>query len=97
MILRVSFQIVIRVVEHGKCISVNIIMHTAVFIVQPFSVRVPKILCISPVSDIPVAHLYIIRIIGITISFAGNPSRKPERITPSSPIILPRGSRKTER
>lgn len=34
------------------------------------------------------------RIIGITISFAGKPRIKARRIMPSRPMILPTGSRK---
>lgn len=38
--LLVSLYTVIQVVEHGKCIRVNSIVHTAVLIVQPLETRI---------------------------------------------------------
>ena len=92
--LLVSFQIVIIVVEQGKCIRVNIIMHTAVFIVQPFSVRSCK--SPAPSAAFPFEP-YIISMIGRTISFAGKPRINPVSISPLSPIIFPSGERKSQR
>ena len=83
--------------EHGKCISVKMIMHTAVFIVHPLLLSTDISSFAADASVIAGQLWYIIRIIGSTISLAGKPSKKPERIAPSSPISLPAGSRNSDR
>lgn len=85
-LLPVSFLTVSSVVEHGQCIRVKIIVFTAVSHVQPLS----ESRCLTAVRSVtavmlPVA-IYAITIMGITVSFAGNPSINAIKITPSSPI-----------
>ena len=96
LILCVSFFIVNIVVEQGQCIKENSIMLIAVIHVQPLSTNN----CfntdrLSSSSIFPFA-IYAMMIIGITISFAGNPKIKARRITPSNPITLANGSKKSE-
>ena len=85
--LLVSFLMVRQVVEHGKCINENNITHMAVIHVHPLFINSvfnsTKLLnsLIAPVC------IYAIIIIGITISLAGNPSKKAIRMTPSNPNI----------
>ena len=82
-----------QVVEQGKWNIVNKIIFIAVIIVQPLFIR--RFLKVSS-SDISVSvppAVYAIIMIGTTISFAGIPSIKANMITPSSPKILPNGSR----
>lgn len=91
-ILFVSFLIVRHVVPHGKWHNENIIVHSALQYVQPFSMRSifndEMSRFVSFDSDI-----YAIIAIGITISFAGNPSIKASNITPSNPNNFANGSR----
>lgn len=92
-LLPVSFFIVIQVVAHGKWNTVKISIHSAVFIVQPFATRTAHSSVLSLISTRLPCDIYDMRIMGTTISFAGNPSIKASRITPSSPISEPRGSK----
>ena len=91
--LPVSFLIVNMVVEQGQCIRENSIMLTAVVHVHPFAQS--KVLSsFRPASSIILEFaVYAIIIIGITISFAGNPRINAISITPSSPIKRAKGSR----
>ena len=92
LILLVSFFIIREVVPQGKCISENIIVHIAVLIVHPFSNNntfndeISKL--VRDDSDI-----YVIIIIGITISLAGKPNINENSITPSIPKCLANGSK----
>ena len=94
LMLWVSFFIVRQVVAHGKCNNENNITQSAVIQVQPFATSK---LCNSErlwySVKLPV-DIYAINIIGITISLAGNPNIKANKITPSNPISLANGSRK---
>ena len=92
--LPVSFFMVKTVVAQGQWKSVKIAVHTAVLIVQPLSI---KICLIKEISGTPVKFFedkYPIKIMGKTISFAGNPKINANRINPSRPIALPSGSSK---
>lgn len=85
-----------QVVAHGKWKSVKIIIQRAVLTVQPFATRSAQSSVLSLNSTrLPCAR-YDIKIIGTTISFAGNPKINAIIITPSSPISLPKGSKKSE-
>jgi hypothetical protein len=67
----------------------------AVLIVHPFSIRICRI---KVISGTPVKFLedkYPIKIIGKTISLAGNPKTNAKIIIPSSPIAFPNGLRKS--
>ena len=94
--LFVSFLIVRQVVEHGKCMREKITVQTAVIIVQPLSVNsaLKSARLSSSISE-PVER-YAIIIIGKTISLAGNPRIKANKITPSSPKNCANGSKKSE-
>jgi hypothetical protein len=82
-----------QVVEQGKWNKVKISIFTAVNIVHPFSVRRFFKVYRSDMSvRFPLA-VYAIIMIGTTISLAGMPSIKANIITPSSPRILPKGSK----
>ena len=95
-ILPVSFFIVKQVVEHGKWHNENISTHIAVVIVQPLLTKIDlKLSKLSYSTKLPVA-IYVISIIGITISLAGNPKIKEIKITPSIPINFPKGSKNNE-
>lgn len=94
LILFVSLYIVIHVVEHGQCISENITVHMAVFIVHPLISNISFISTSEFVSTNCPDMVYAISAIGKTISFAGKPSIKAIKITPSNPKILPNGSKK---
>ena len=92
--LFVSFPMVIQVVEQGQCISENKMVHTAVNHVQPLSTKSACNCVRSLISmRLPVA-MYVIIIMGTTISLAGNPRINANRITPSSPRSCAKGSRK---
>lgn len=94
--LPVSFFIVKHVVPHGKWNREKIIVHIAVVSVQPLSTNNIFNIAKSSIStNIPVS-IYVIIIIGITISFAGNPKINAIRITPSNPINFANGSKKSE-
>lgn len=90
----VSFLIVRSVVEQGKCIRVKIITQSAVTGVQPFAVNSSNI-CDGAISASTPCCIYIITISGITISFAGSPSKNAVTMTPSKPINRPNGSKKS--
>ena len=93
-ILFVSFFIEKHVVEHGKWNNVNIIKQTAVTTVHPFDINnMDNSLRLLYSARTPVP-LYIIRIMGRTISLAGNPSMKAVIMVPSRPINTPKGSKK---
>lgn len=94
--LLVSFFIVINVVEHGQCISENIIVFIAVSQVQPLFMKISFISKILSIPTIVPFAKYVMIIIGITISFAGKPRIKAINITPSSPIIFANGSKNVE-
>ena len=89
----VSFFIVIRVVAQGQCSKKKTITHIAVIGVQPFALNNWNMESIVPTSDIELLFVYVIIIIGITISFAGIPKINDKSITPSRPINLPMGSK----
>lgn len=91
--LLVSLYIVMHVVEHGQCISEKSMVHSAVIQVQPLCASNSLSAVKSVISISRPSAIYDIIISGITISFAGNPKIKAIRITPSSPISLPNGSR----
>ena len=95
-ILLVSFFIVIQVVAQGQCIREKIIVHKAVTHVQPLDTNI-SLSSVSVVYSVryPV-DIYAIRIIGIKISLAGSASINASKITPSSPIIRPIGSKKSD-
>lgn len=84
--LCVSFFIVRTVVEHGQWNSEKTIVHIAVVVFQPFDTKSSFTAVKFPVSESTPDAVYAIIIIGITISFAGNPSINAIKITPSSPI-----------
>lgn len=94
--LCVSFFIVSTVVEHGQWKSEKIIVHIAVVMFQPFDTKSSFTAVRLPVSESTPDAVYAIITIGITISFAGNPSINAIKITPSSPIRRANGSRKSE-
>lgn len=94
LVLLVSLCMVKRVVPHGKCISENSIVHKAVNVLQPLFVKRVQSVAGDETSVKLLAHKYAITIIGITISLAGNPNINAIKITPSSPIILAKGSKK---
>lgn len=94
--LFVSFFIVRNVVEHGQCNSENTIKHNATPISHPLFMSRS---CSVPMLSMPkrvLFDIYDIIMIGITISFAGHPKIKANRITPSSPISMANGSKKLE-
>ena len=94
--LPVSFFIVKTVVEHGQCIIENIIVFTAVIQVHPFCTN-KSFNCVRLSKSVIVLwFIYVIMIIGITISLAGKPSINANNITPSSPINCANGSKKSE-
>lgn len=68
----------------------------AVFIVQPFWMKISFIIFSEGRSVKEEAERYPIIIIGITISFAGSPKINASRITPSSPKRVANGSKKAE-
>ena len=93
--LFVSFFIVKTVVEQGQWKREKTIVQRAVVISQPFETKI----FLSSERDeyslrLPLFR-YAIKMMGITISFAGKPRIKAIRITPSSPIILAKGSKKS--
>ena len=71
-------------------------VQTAVTHVQPFSVRILFSISVLSASIRQPDDVYAIIIIGITISFAGNPRMKARRIFPSMPRNFPTGSRISE-
>lgn len=91
--LFVSLYTVMQDVEQGKWNSTNITIHIAVTEVQPLDINKSFSADSSDISVSTVPSEYAIIIIGTTISFAGKPSMNASNITPSSPIILPNGSR----
>ena len=93
-ILPVSFFIVIRVVEHGQCISENSITFMAVTMFQPFEISMLFNSEIFGTSVKTPCDKYAISIIGITISFAGKPKINAIKIMPSNPIKFPIGFKK---
>ncbi len=91
--LPVSLYMVRQVVEQGQWKRQKIIRQTGVTAVQPWAEKIEEREAMVPVSvSIPVWR-YAISMMGSTISLAGNPNRKAARITPSSPIRCPSGSR----
>lgn len=91
-----SFFIVRQVVEHGQCIRQNSEVQRAVSQVQPLLTnKVFSSVKFSYSTKLPL-HKYVIIIIGITISLAGNPNIKAINITPSKPNIFAKGSKKLE-
>ncbi len=70
-------------------------MHIAVVTVQPLLQSISLRICELSASIRLAPDIYAIKIIGITISFAGKPRIKASRIIPSSPMILPTGSKKS--
>jgi hypothetical protein len=86
--LPVSFLIVSNVVPQGKWNNEKTIVQTAVTKVQPlFTKIIFNASKLSYSTNIPV-DIYDIKIIGITISFAGNPKINASNIVPSNPINL---------
>lgn len=94
-ILLVSFNIVRQVVEQGQCISEKTIVQIAVFIVHPFNNSMFLISTRLLICESSPDKVYAIIAIGITISLAGNPRINAASKTPSNPIILAIGSRKS--
>ena len=92
----VSALTVRQVVEQGQWKSIKIIVFKAVVAVQPFDIRICFIACRSFTSVNTLPEVYIIKIRGKTISFAGKPNINAVIIIPSRPIIFPSGSRKSE-
>ena len=90
--LPVSFFTVSRVVEQGQCISENNTKQTAVRAHQPLDRSILRRASIPPRSGRLPSARYVIRVMGRTISLAGNPSANPRSIGPSSHISLPTGS-----
>ena len=91
--LRVSFLMVKHVVEHGQCSRQKTMVHKAVTHVQPLFKR--SVYNCGLLSSIRLlVDIQVMIIIGTTISLAGNPRIKANKITPSSPIKCPKGSRK---
>ena len=92
--LPVSFFIVIKVVPHGKCSNDKIIILIAVRMVQPLLIKICDMSDkFSKCSNVP-ALAYPIKIIGKTISFAGNPNINAVIIFPSKPKSFQNGSKK---
>ena len=94
--LPVSFFMVKSVVEQGQWKREKRIVFMAVRVVQPFAKKSSFISTRERLSVTVPWDKYDIIIIGITISFAGNPRMKARRITPSSPISRANGSKKFE-
>ena len=91
-----SFFIVRQVVEQGQCIKQKSDVQRAVSQVQPLSANnIFNSAKFSYSTRLP-RHKYAMIIMGITISFAGNPRIKATNMTPSSPKIFANGSRKFE-
>lgn len=88
--LFVSFLIVKQVVPHGKWNKHNIKVHIAVSVVHPLSINKVFNDEISRVVNVD-SDIYVIIIIGKTISFAGNPNINPIKITPSIPNTFANG------
>ena len=93
LILPLSFFTVSNVVEQGQCRQENITVQRAVICVQPFEIKISFTACVEKASLKTLPPLYIIRIIGRTISLAGSPNIKAVSITPSKPISFPSGSK----
>lgn len=91
--LPVSFLTVSNVVEQGQCIRQNTTIQIAVVMLQPLADRIFPSEAVD-ISVIVPAPEYAITIMGITVSFAGNPKMNAIKIMPSSPISLPSGSKK---
>lgn len=87
--LPVSFFMVISVVEHGQCISVKIIIFTAVNQFQPFCTKSSFISKMFSNSVRLPWDIYDIIIIGITVSLAGKPNINAIIMTPSRPNNRP--------
>lgn len=94
--LCVSFFIVRQVVEHGQCSSENSMTLIAVTHVQPLSTSSCFSTLRSDTSSMLPCAIYVMIMIGMTISLAGNPSINASKITPSSPKSLANGSRNPE-
>ena len=94
--LLVSLYIVITVVEQGKWNKEKSITFIKVIYVHPFWINNVYSIDASDSSHSELPDEYAIIIIGITISFAGNPSMKAISITPSSPKSFANGSRNLE-
>ena len=92
----VSFFMVRSVVAQGQWKRAKVSIHTAVFRVQPFCTSNRRTWSMAPVSDRVDADIYVISIMGMTISLAGVPSIKAISITPSSPNMDAKGWRKRE-
>ena len=94
--LPVSFFIVSRVVEQGQCMREKSMVLMAVSHVQPlFTNSAFRAARLSIDSILPCA-IYAIIIMGMTISLAGKPRMKANRITPSRPRRWAKGFRKSE-
>lgn len=91
----VSDLTVRQVVEQGQWKSINIMVFSAVTKVHPFDIRICFTANKFPVSESIPLEEYIIKMSGNTISFAGKPNINAVSIIPSSPMILPKGSKKS--
>ena len=91
--LPVSFFMVKSEVAQGQWNKENSITFRAVIMLQPFSKNKFLIMARSPISVNKEPPEYAKNISGRTISLAGRPKIKAIKITPSSPKILPNGSK----
>ena len=94
--LFVSLYTVKRVVEHGECIRKNIITQMAVTIFQPFDINMLYALSILIASVSTLLEEYKSIHMGKIISLAPIPRINDVIITPSNPISLPKGSKKSD-
>ena len=94
--LFVSLYIVIREVEQGKWKSANIAVQAAVTAPHPFATKSSQRPAALTSVPIEVAEEYITTSIGITISFAGIPSKKARITAPSIPKMRPNGSKNSD-
>lgn len=92
--LLLSFFIVKQVVEQGQCMIENNITQIAVIKVQLFKISNSFNAVKLSSSIICPDDIYIIIIIGNTISLAGNPNIKASKIVPSKPNIDANGFKK---
>ena len=92
--LFVSFHTVMMVAAQGQWKRKKIIVQRAVVFEKPFAEKSAAVSEREPSSARPPPE-YPIAIIGRAISFAGRERTNPERIFPSRPKILAKGSRKS--
>ena len=80
-------------VLQGKCNKQNIITFIAVIKVHPCWIKILPIEKVSSKLTRALSPRYDIKIIGNTISLAGNPNIKAVKIYPSNPISFANGSK----